>query len=95
MISLYALTIFVSEFLLFLVQPIIAKQILPWFGGSAAVWATCPVFSQCMLLAGYFYVDCIYPASDDKASGGPAPGTRRHCLAVAADHPGHFVEAGR
>ena len=41
---LYALTIFTSAFLLFLVQPIIAKQILPWFGGSAAVWATCMVF---------------------------------------------------
>ena len=53
----YALTIFVSAFLLFLVQPIIAKQILPWFGGSAAVWTTCLVFFQCMLLAGYFYSD--------------------------------------
>ena len=57
MINFYALTIFVSAFLLFLVQPIIAKQILPWFGGSAAVWTTCLVFFQCMLLAGYFYVD--------------------------------------
>ena len=57
MIRLYALTIFVSAFLLFLVQPIIAKQILPWFGGSAAVWTTCLVFFQCMLLAGYCYVD--------------------------------------
>ena len=49
---LYALTVFVSAFLLFLVQPVIAKQILPWFGGSAAVWTTCLVFFQCMLLAG-------------------------------------------
>ncbi len=57
MIILYALTIFVSAFLLFLVQPIIAKQILPWFGGSAAVWTTCLVFFQCMLLVGYFYTD--------------------------------------
>ena len=54
---LYALTVFVSAFLLFLVQPVIAKQILPWFGGSAAVWTTCLVFFQCMLLAGYFYSD--------------------------------------
>ena len=54
---LYALTVFASAFLLFLVQPIIAKQILPWFGGSAAVWTTCLVFFQCMLLAGYFYAD--------------------------------------
>ena len=57
MIILHALTIFVSAFLLFLVQPIIAKQILPWFGGSAAVWTTCLVFFQCMLLAGYLYAD--------------------------------------
>jgi hypothetical protein len=54
---LYALTIFTSAFLLFLVQPIIAKQILPWFGGSAAVWTTCLVFFQVLLLAGYAYSD--------------------------------------
>ncbi len=54
---IHALTIFVSAFLLFLVQPVIAKQILPWFGGSAAVWTTCLVFFQCALLAGYFYSD--------------------------------------
>ena len=53
----YALTIFVSAFLLFLVQPIIAKQILPWFGGSSAVWTTCLVFFQSTLLAGYAYAD--------------------------------------
>lgn len=38
-------------------QPIIAKQILPWFGGSAAVWTTCLVFFQSLLLAGYAYAD--------------------------------------
>jgi hypothetical protein len=54
---LYALTIFASAFLLFLVQPIIAKQILPWFGGSAAVWATCLIFFQFVLLIGYAYTD--------------------------------------
>ncbi|HTP97472.1 MAG TPA: fused MFS/spermidine synthase [Burkholderiales bacterium] len=54
---LYAGTIFLSAFLLFLVQPIIAKQILPWFGGSAAVWATCMVFFQMVLLFGYAYAD--------------------------------------
>ena len=53
----YAATIFLSSFLLFLVQPIIAKQILPWFGGSAAVWTTCLVFFQSILLAGYAYAD--------------------------------------
>ena len=54
---LYAGAIFLGAFLLFLVQPIIAKQILPWFGGSAAVWATCMVFFQMALLVGYGYAD--------------------------------------
>jgi SAM-dependent methyltransferase len=39
------------------VQPVIAKQILPWFGGSAGVWTTCMVFFQTILLAGYGYAD--------------------------------------
>lgn len=54
---LFAGTIFGSAFLLFLVQPLIAKQILPWFGGSAAVWSICMVFFQVVLLAGYAYAD--------------------------------------
>ena len=57
MVAPYAATIFLSSFLLFLVQPIIAKQILPWFGGSAGVWTTCLVFFQSVLLAGYAYAD--------------------------------------
>src|SRR2546427_5931611 len=52
---LYALTIFLSAFLLFQVQPLIAKIILPWFGGSAAVWTICMLFFQLLLLAGYGY----------------------------------------
>jgi SAM-dependent methyltransferase len=52
---LYAVTIFLSAFLLFQVQPLIAKIILPWFGGSAAVWTTCMLFFQLLLLAGYVY----------------------------------------
>ncbi len=55
----FAATIGLSAFLLFLVQPVIAKQILPWFGGSAAVWTTCMVFFQLVLLAGYFYADVV------------------------------------
>ena len=51
----YACTIFLSAFLLFQVQPMIAKVILPWFGGSAAVWTTCMLFFQTALLAGYAY----------------------------------------
>jgi hypothetical protein len=52
---LFAFTILLSAFLLFLVQPIVAKQILPWFGGTSAVWTTCLVFFQVLLLAGYTY----------------------------------------
>ena len=54
---LYAAAIFLSAFLLFLVQPVIARQILPWFGGAASVWAVCLVFFQSVLLAGYAYAD--------------------------------------
>ncbi len=54
---LYPATIFLSAFLLFLVQPVIARQILPWFGGAASVWAVCLVFFQSALLAGYAYAD--------------------------------------
>src|ERR1700745_439027 len=56
---LYALTILVSAFLLFQVQPVIAKIILPWFGGSAAVWTTCLLFFQLALLAGYLYAHAL------------------------------------
>jgi len=56
---LFASTILLSAFLLFLVQPIIAKQILPWFGGTSAVWTTCLVFFQVVLLAGYTYSHLI------------------------------------
>jgi spermidine synthase len=52
---LYAFTIFLSAFLLFQVQPIIAKMILPWFGGGAAVWTSCMLFFQLLLVGGYLY----------------------------------------
>jgi hypothetical protein len=54
---LFATTIFIGAFLLFLIEPLFAKLILPWFGGSAAVWATCLVFFQTALLLGYLYAD--------------------------------------
>lgn len=52
---LHAATVFLSAFLLFLVQPLLAKQILPWFGGAAIVWTLCMVFFQLLLLLGYAY----------------------------------------
>jgi MFS family permease len=57
---LYALTILVSAFLLFQVQPIIARTILPWFGGSSAVWTACLLFFQTVLLLGYLYAHWLY-----------------------------------
>jgi hypothetical protein len=52
---LYGSTLFVSSLLLFLVQPLLGKFILPWFGGTPAVWTTCMLFFQVFLLAGYGY----------------------------------------
>ncbi len=50
-----ALPIFLSAFLLFQIQPMISKFLLPWFGGSAAVWITAMIFFQALLFAGYGY----------------------------------------
>ena len=55
----YAATIFLSAFLLFQVQPMIAKFVLPWFGGSAAVWSASLLFFQLLLLLGYLYAHCL------------------------------------
>jgi hypothetical protein len=55
----YAVTIGLGAFLLFLVQPLIGKYILPWFGGSPGVWTTCLLFFQVLLLAGYAYAHLL------------------------------------
>jgi len=78
-VGLYALTIFLSAFLLFQVQPLIAKCILPWFGGGPTVWTTCMLFFQAALLAGYAYAHVIRTRL--------APGTQaiaHTCLLLAA-----------
>jgi hypothetical protein len=49
----FPITIFLSAFLLFLVQPMMGRYVLPWFGGGPAVWSVCLLFFQTMLLAGY------------------------------------------
>ncbi len=56
---LYATVTFLSAFLLFLLEPMAARQLLPLFGGSSAVWTTCLVFFQCALLAGYLYAHLL------------------------------------
>ena len=55
----YALTIFTGAFLLFQVQPLMGKYILPWFGGGPGVWTTCMLFFQVLLLGGYAYAHLI------------------------------------
>jgi len=54
-IGIYHLTIFLSAFLLFQIEPILVKYLLPWFGGSSAVWTTSLLFFQVILVAGYAY----------------------------------------
>ena len=51
----FPLTIFLSAFLLFQVQPMMGRYVLPWFGGGPAVWTNCLLFFQALLLAGYAY----------------------------------------
>jgi len=74
---LFGVTIIASAFLLFQVQPLIAKLILPWFGGSAAVWTSCMLFFQLALLGGYAYAHWL----------GRLPGRKQvavHCFLLAA-----------
>ena len=56
---IYGVTIFTGAFLLFQVEPLLARYILPWFGGSSAVWITCMLFFQLLLVAGYAYSHLI------------------------------------
>lgn len=55
----FGFTILVSAFLLFQVQPLVSKAILPWFGGCPAVWTTCMLFFQVVLFAGYVYAHLL------------------------------------
>ena len=62
----FAGTIFISAFLLFQVQPLISRVILPWYGGTPAVWTTCMLFFQAVLLAGYCYAHLLQSLSSRK-----------------------------
>src|ERR1700761_8026216 len=57
--SLYILTVSLSAFLLFAMEPMAAKQLLPTMGGSSAVWTTCLVFFSVTLLLGYLYAHWV------------------------------------
>jgi SAM-dependent methyltransferase len=54
---LHAFTVFTGALLLFAVQPMLGKQLLPWFGGSPALWSACLLFFQALLLGGYALAD--------------------------------------
>ena len=66
---LHAFAIFLSAFLLFLVEPLVAKEILPWFGGAAAVWTVCLLFFQIMLLFGYLCAHVLTRSLGRRAQG--------------------------
>ena len=74
LVLLFSLTSFVSAFLLFWVQPLIAKLLLPLLGGTPAVWNTAMMFFQLMLLAGYIYA---HPAQPAEAMGTMCAARRR------------------
>ena len=74
----YGVAIFSSAFLLFQVQPLIAKIILPWFGGGAAVWIVCLLFFQLVLLLGYFYAHMLSRRFRPRVQG------RIHAVILAA-----------
>ena len=57
--SLVTLAIFLSATLLFMVQPLTGKILLPVLGGSPVVWSTCMVFFQAVLLLGYLYAHAL------------------------------------
>ena len=78
LVWLYAASIFLSAFLLFQVQPILAKLILPWFGGAAAVWVISLAFYQLTYLLGNLYAHVLIQRS------GPRFSTRAHALLLLA-----------
>ena len=77
--AIYALVVFLSAFLLFLVEPMAAKRLLPMLGGSAAVWIACLVFFQTALLAGYLYAHLLSSRARPcrRGPGGRGPCSRR------------------
>ena len=66
----FAAAIFLSSALLFLIEPIAGKRILPLLGGSAAVWTACLVFFQCALLLGYFTAHWLVSRASDRVQVG-------------------------
>jgi len=80
----YVVTIFLSAFLLFQVEPMIARFILPWFGGTPGVWTTCLLFFQVLLLAGYAYAHLIGTRLDARRQTIVHLGIVATCIAAMA-----------
>ncbi len=70
MSAVYGLVIFISAYLLFQVQPLVSKSILPWFGGTPSVWTTCMLFFQILLFGGYAYAHLVSSKLSPKAQLG-------------------------
>lgn len=66
---LFPITIFLSAFLLFQVQPMMGRYVLPWFGGTPGVWSVCLLFFQFLLLAGYTYAHVVGTMRDFRKQG--------------------------
>jgi spermidine synthase len=81
---LYAIAIFLGSFLLFLVEPMAAKRLVPLLGGSAAVWTTCLVFFQVVLLLGYFCAHWVATRLRPRAQALVYTGLLAVCVAQAA-----------
>ena len=75
---LHAATVLLSALLLFEVQPLIGRALLPWFGGTSSVWTTCMLFFQVLLLGGYALADAIARRASPRAQG------RLHLLLLGA-----------
>ncbi len=84
---LFPVTIFLSAFLLFQVQPMIGRYILPWFGGGPAVWTTCLLFFQACLLAGYAYAHWLGSLANVRIQAGVHIGLLLASLAFLPLHP--------
>lgn len=79
-------TIFLSAFLLFQVQPMMARYILPWFGGGPAVWTNCLLFFQVVLLAGYAYAHWLGSRPRWRLQAGVHRRYELHAFAVMSNH---------
>jgi hypothetical protein len=84
---LFPVTIFLSAFLLFQMQPLIGRYILPWFGGGPAVWTSCLLFFQACLLAGYAYAHWLGSLQNLRLQAGVHIGLLLASIAFLPLHP--------